>query len=109
MTANLFDNFLGGGEELPTMVAGRLKRWALILSTYEYEFLYLPGSKIPNADAMSRLPINAIGEDTREIPIPSEIIFMLKEMAGYVGIKETKRNTYGYKEQRGTSENLEIY
>ena len=75
------------------MVSGRVKRWALILSTYEYEFLYLPGSKIPHADAMSRLLIKAIGEDNREIPIPSEKIFMLKEMAGSVRIKETQRAT----------------
>ena len=93
MTTNLFDNFWGGGKELPTMVTGRVKRWALILSTYEYEFLYLPGSEIPHADAMSRLPIKATGEDNREIPIPSEIIFMLKEMAGSVGIKETQMAT----------------
>ena len=83
----------GGEKELPTMVSGRVKRWALILSTYEYEFLYLPGSEIPHADAMSRLPIKATGEDNREIPIPSEIIFMLKEMAGSVGIKETQMAT----------------
>ena len=75
------------------MVSGRVKRWALILSTYEYEFLYLPGSEIPHADAMSRLPIKATGEDNREMPIPSEIIFMLKEMAGSVGIKETQMAT----------------
>ena len=42
-------------REVPTMVSGRIKRWALILSTYEYEFMYLPGTKIAHADALIRL------------------------------------------------------
>ena len=80
-------------KELPTMVSGRIKRWALILSTYEYQFRYLPGSKIPHADAMSRLPVQSTIHDNVEIPIPAEIIFMLKEISGSVGLKEAQKAT----------------
>ena len=62
------------------MVSGRIKRWALILSTSEYEFRYLPGTKIAHADALSRLPRNRSKGDKEEVPIPEEIIFILKEI-----------------------------
>ena len=75
------------------MVSGRIKRWTLIISTYEYQFGYLPGNKIPYADAMSRLPVQSTIHDNVEIPIPAEIIFMLKEISGSVGLKEAQKAT----------------
>ena len=40
---------------------GRLGRWALQLSEFDYEVCYRPGRINKNADAMSRLPVNHAG------------------------------------------------
>ena len=42
---------------IPVMAASRIQRWPLLLSSYEYEIEYQPGSKVANADALSRLPL----------------------------------------------------
>ena len=41
---------------IPVMGALRIQRWSLLLSSYEYEIEYRPGSKVANVDALSRLP-----------------------------------------------------
>ena len=105
------------------MVSGRIKRWALILSTYEYEFRYLPGTKIALADALSRLPRKRSKGDKEEVPMPGEIIFMLKEIESSLGVKETQIATKksnelqtikrfieeGWPEKEPISENLKSY
>ena len=50
---------------VPVLASARIQRWALTLSTYEYTIEYRPGTKIANADALSRLP-----QETQHIPIP---------------------------------------
>ena len=42
---------------IPVMAVSRIQRWSLLLSSYEYEIEYRPGSKVANADALSRLPL----------------------------------------------------
>ena len=46
------------GEEkpLPVMAAGRVQRWALFLSNFDFKLEYIKGSK-NSADGLSRLPI----------------------------------------------------
>lgn len=39
------------------VAAARLQRWAIILSSYKYKIFYRPGSKMGNADMLSRLPL----------------------------------------------------
>lgn len=47
---------LGEKKGIPVMAAGRLQRWAVFLSEYNYEMKYIPGP--PNmADLLSRLPL----------------------------------------------------
>lgn len=46
-------------EHKPTpIVAGRLQRWAIFLAMYDYKIVYKKGSKMGNADALSRLPLS---------------------------------------------------
>ena len=55
----------------------RLVRWRLKLAEYDYEIKYKTGSSNTNADALSRIQINAITQLTRDIintPIQNEII-----------------------------------
>ena len=44
---------------LPDRAAARVLRWALLLSAYDYKLTYREGSKNGNADALSRLPLDA--------------------------------------------------
>ncbi|XP_042142281.1 uncharacterized protein K02A2.6-like [Ixodes scapularis] len=54
-------------KEIPAMVSPRVLRWSLMLAAYHYDLQYRPGSKIGNADALSRLPIPATELD--DIPV----------------------------------------
>lgn len=40
------------------VAAGRLQRWAIFLAMYNYHIEYKKGSKLGNADALSRLPLS---------------------------------------------------
>jgi hypothetical protein len=51
-------HIFGERKGIPKMASSRLQRWAIILSSYSYSIKYLPGTKIPNADALNRLPVN---------------------------------------------------
>lgn len=44
---------------LPARAAARVLRWALLLSAYDYELKYREGASNGNADALSRLPLDA--------------------------------------------------
>ena len=39
------------------MAAARIQRWSLLLSSYQYVIQHRPGTKLLNADALSRLPL----------------------------------------------------
>lgn len=54
-------------KAVPTLSAARIQRWALILSTYQYDLVYRQGAQIPNADALSRLPCSGCSSDEGEI------------------------------------------
>ena len=49
-------SILGPKSGIPTLAAARMQRWALILSTYQYNIVYRNSKNNANADAMSRLP-----------------------------------------------------
>lgn len=44
------------------VAAGRLQRWAIYLAMYNYHMRYRKGSKMCNADALSRLPLKEMNE-----------------------------------------------
>lgn len=44
------------------IAAGRLQRWAIFLAMYLYHIEYRKGSKLGNADALSRLPLSTENE-----------------------------------------------
>ena len=44
-------------ERIPSLAAARLQRWALLLSTYDYNIHFKPTQEHGNADALSRLPL----------------------------------------------------
>lgn len=68
---------LGENKPLPVMASPRVMRWALLLSAYQYQLCYVPGSQQGNCDALSRLPLPATPAD---VPSPPESIQLLEFM-----------------------------
>ena len=62
----------------PIIASSRMQRWTLTLLAYEYELVYRPGRDNGNADALSRLPLEASPETT---PVPGDIIFLMENLA----------------------------
>lgn len=53
----------GENKGIPQLAAGRLQRWALFLSGFDYQFQYIKGVKNGGADGLSRLPIDSKAND----------------------------------------------
>ena len=54
-------------REIPKVTSARLMRWALQLSAFDYEILYVKGENIPHVDALSRLEFTNDGREEEEI------------------------------------------
>ncbi|XP_026288932.1 uncharacterized protein LOC113213921 [Frankliniella occidentalis] len=64
---------LGAEAQIPEHLSPRMIRWALKLSAYDYVLLHRPGSKMGNADYLSRCPLPC--EDAEMEPVG---IFLLE-------------------------------
>ena len=62
---------------IPEVVASTLQRWAITLSTYDYEVQYKPSAQHGNADTLSRLPLE--GNDEYECEEEEEIVCAVEE------------------------------
>ncbi len=69
----------GESKQVPVMAASRIQRWALTLGAYDYVIQYRPGSKMCNADALSRLPLPDGPSDT-EIPSLGDVNFVMNHI-----------------------------
>ena len=65
---------LGPKKGIPSLVAARLQRWAILLSTYQYDIKFKPTDAHANADGLSRLPL---ASSTVEGQSPEASIFNL--------------------------------
>ena len=59
------------------MASARIQHWALMLSTYNYCIYHRSGSKMGNADVLSRLPLP---ETVNNIPEPAEHVFLIRKL-----------------------------
>ena len=50
-------SLLAGNKPVPVQASGRIQRWALALSSFEYTLEFRVTSQHSNADALSRLPL----------------------------------------------------
>ena len=64
-------------KAVPLMASGRIQRWALLLSAYDYSIQYKQGKTNANADALSRLPLPS---DVRESEIPAEVVHLMEHL-----------------------------
>ena len=67
-------SLLGENKGVPLMASGRMQRWAIMLSGYQYKLRYRPGTTNANADALSRLPLTVKPEVTED---PSKSVLSL--------------------------------
>lgn len=51
------ERILRAQREIPKMAANRLQRWAIILSTFDYELQYVQGKQNVIADPLSHMPL----------------------------------------------------
>ena len=58
--------------------SARIQRWALLLTTYEYTLRFRNTHAHANADALSRLPLPTVPEQT---PIPPELVLLTEHLA----------------------------
>ena len=70
-------SILDAQRGIPVMASARLQRWALMLAAYDYSIVYRPGSKLANADCLSRLPIP---QSVPTPPVPGDTIMLLEKM-----------------------------
>ena len=75
-------------KKIPALAAGRLCRWAVILSMYDYNIIYKKGQQMGNADALSRLPIQQITECEEDANIVAKI-----EEIGKINIETVRKET----------------
>ena len=54
----------GPKRGIPPLTAARIQRWALLLSSYNYKILYRSTKTHSNADALSRLPLHSIEDES---------------------------------------------
>jgi hypothetical protein len=65
-------------KAVPQVASPRLLRWSLILSAYDYQLKYKPGTLHAHADAMSRLPLKVPSMLT---PIPGDVVLLMDHLA----------------------------
>ena len=73
-------------KAIPSMASARLQRWALTLSGYQYSIKYREGSRMCNADALSRL---LLPDCPNNVPTPPETIALLEHLT-YVPLTSTQ-------------------
>ena len=57
----------GENKGIPMMAAGRLQRWAMFLSGFNYTFKYVKGTANGGADGLSRLPLKQEKDSKAEV------------------------------------------
>jgi hypothetical protein len=71
------ETLLSEKKSIPPMASGRIQRWALTLSAYQYTLRYKSGVQMSNADALSRLPLPI---SAQEVPLPAETVCLIEFM-----------------------------
>ena len=65
-------------KSTPPMASGRIQRWSLTLSSYEYELKYRKGVDQGNCDALSRLPLP---DCPKSVPVPGDVLMLSEQLS----------------------------
>ena len=80
----------GENKGIPDRAAARIARWALLLSAYDYKLEYRPGPLNANADALSRLPLEALEGDVSQSCVG---VHMMELLSSPVTEEEVRKET----------------
>ena len=72
------ERLLNESHQIPVMASARIQRWALTLAAYRYTIKHRPGTRMGNADALSRLPLP---ETITSVPVPGDLIHLVHHLA----------------------------
>ena len=72
-----FQHLFSKKRLIPSLASATIQRWALTLSTYEYNIIYKSGNANANDDLLSRLPLP---ETISDVPIPGELILLVETL-----------------------------
>ena len=64
-------------KAIPAMASARIQQWALVLSAYNYDIVFKPGSQNANADVLTRLPL---ADTPSQVPLPEETVLLLEAL-----------------------------
>ena len=73
------EGILSEKKGISLQAAPRIQRWALTLAAYEYPISYKTGVTNGNADALSRLPLSTLPENTHQM---GETIMLMEHLEG---------------------------
>ena len=71
------ERLLSESREVPPMASARIQRWSLTLSAYQYTIKHRAGTRMANADALSRLPIP---ETPQVVPLPGDLSHLVNHL-----------------------------
>ncbi|XP_060862845.1 uncharacterized protein K02A2.6-like [Metopolophium dirhodum] len=84
-------------KNIPVVASSRLQRWAVILSSYQYEIQHRKGVDISNADALSRLPQSSnTGENACSILLLENLPLTYKEVSKKTSTDEVLKEISQY-------------
>uniref|UniRef100_H3AQ55 Gypsy retrotransposon integrase-like protein 1 n=1 Tax=Latimeria chalumnae TaxID=7897 RepID=H3AQ55_LATCH len=66
-------------KNIPPMAAACIQQWALTLAAYQYTITYKEGTKLTNADALSRLPLPVTPATT---PTVGDLVLLMEHLEG---------------------------
>ena len=69
---------LNENRSVPVMASARIQRWSLTLGAYQYSIQYRAGTRMANADALSRLPLP---ETEQYVPIPGDVCLLFQQLS----------------------------
>ncbi|KAF2890539.1 hypothetical protein ILUMI_15634 [Ignelater luminosus] len=84
----------GEKRNVPVTAAVRLQRWAILLSAYDYQMVYKKEADIPNADALSHLPL----PDDTELELTSNCFSIQAPITAFLQNSEEMEKTITVKE-----------
>ena len=68
---------LGENRAVPESASGRVQRWSWMLANYEYTMKFRPTQQHGNADALSRLPLPQVPQETA---VPAELVLLMETL-----------------------------
>ena len=63
-------------RSIPPTASARIQRWALAISGYTYQIQHRSGTKLGNADGLSRLPLPT----TSKVLVPTETVLLMERL-----------------------------